>query len=238
MTHPAKFSDAILERAVAMLDARLDGSDLPMPCTVLDPFAGIGKGVDYLRARGYAAEGVDLEPADAWGEADVSSHVRVGNALALDYDDGAIDVVFTSPTYGNRFADSFRLSDSDWETPGRRHGYTHEIQWASGDRERKLHPDNTGAMPWGPRYREVHEGAWAEVRRVLAPGGLFLLNISDHYRDKVPVGVAAWHVKTIVKLGFEWIGAEAISTPRMGRGANGAARCEVEWLHLFKRVEV
>lgn len=225
MTHPAKFSDAILEYAVDMLDARLgDGTDSPAnlaETTVLDPFAGIGKGVEYLRARGYAAEGVDLEPVDAWGEIVTSCNVRVGNALELDYDDGAIDVVFTSPTYGNRFADrDMRPSCAGTYMKGL---------------QREATEGSSCHLQWGPNYRAFHLDAWLEARRVLAPGGLFLLNISDHYRDKVPVGVAAWHVKTLVGLGFEWVDAQAISTPRLGRGANAAARCEVEWLHLLKK---
>lgn len=223
MSHPAKFSLPILERAVEMLDRRLAddrcGGESQL-VTVLDPFAGTGKGVDYLRARGYAAEGIDLEPVDAWGEADVSSHVRVGNALELEYDDGAIDVVFTSPSYGNRFADvDMRASVAGTYAKGL---------------GRRATEGSSCHLQWGTAYREFHQAAWLEARRVLAPGGLFLLNISDHYRAKVPVAVSAWHVKTLVGFGFEWVAAEAIDTSRLTHGAN-PTRCEVEWLHLLKR---
>ncbi len=214
VTHPAKFTDAILDAAVEMLDARVD---VPRGATMLDPFAGIGKGVDFMRARGYEAIGVDLEPADAWGD-EASSHVGLGNALDLDFDDASFDVVFTSPTYGNRFADrDMRPSVAGTYAKGL---------------GRFASEGSSCHLQWGEGYREFHRAAWAEVRRVLRPGGVFLLNISDHYRDNRPVGVSAWHLKTLCALGFEWVDARPIPTPRLGRGANSKNRCEVEWLHL------
>lgn len=236
MSHGAKFSDPILEAALGMLDERLSLEAVAQMADsgetdvyVLDPFAGTGKGVDFLRSRGYDARGIDLEPADAWGDAIVSPYVELGNALDLDVADGSVDVVFTSPTYGNRFADR----DMRPSVAGT---YMKSLG-------REASEGSSCHMQWGPAYREFHAAAWAEVRRVLRKpasaiernGGLFLLNISDHYRDRQPVGVAAWHVKAICALGFEWVDARSVSTDRLTRGAN-PTRCEVEWLMLFRLV--
>lgn len=220
MSHPAKFSDVILERAVAMLDSR---PDVPRYATVLDPMAGTGKGVDFLRAHEYEAVGIDLEPVDAWGDAIASKYVGVGNALDLDFDDDSFDVVFTSCTYGNRMADR-DLRPSVAGTYAKGLG-------------RHASAGSSCHLQWGAGYREFHRAAWGEVGRVLKPGGLFLLNVSDHYRAKRPVAVAAWHLRMLGEFGFEWVAAAPVETPRLGRGANGKARCEVEWLHLAKKID-
>jgi SAM-dependent methyltransferase len=216
VTHPAKFTTAILERAAVMLEARA-----PEGASVLDPMAGTGKGVDFLRARGYDASGIDLEPVDAWGDKIASEHVVVGNALELDVDDDSLDVIFTSCTYGNRMADrDMRPSVAGTYAKGL---------------GRHATEGSSCHLQWGAAYREFHRAAWAEVRRVLKPGGLFLLNVSDHYRDKRPVPVAAWHLKLLGELCFEWIAAEAVVTPRLRNGAN-PTRAEVEWLIMAKKV--
>lgn len=221
MSHPAKFTDSILERAVEMLDERIDDEHRPF-LSVLDPFAGTGKGVNYLRLHGYDAIGVDLEPSTAWGDEIANPHVIVGSALDLDLADDCIDVIFTSPTYGNRFADrDMRKSCAGTYMKGL---------------QREASEGSSCHLQWGPKYQLFHINAWTEARRVLKPGGLFLLNISDHYRDKMPVPVSAFHIEVLGELGFEWIDAKAVPTPRMKNGANAQYRCAVEWLHLFKLV--
>ena len=79
----------------------------------------------------------------------------------------------TSPTYGDRLADHHDARDGSV-----RHSYKHDLG-------RDLHPDNSGAMQWGPAYRDFHTAAWVEVRRVLRPGGRFVLNVKDHVRGGV-----------------------------------------------------
>lgn len=87
--HPAAFSDAVLEVIIRDIEARA-GTTCPW---CLDPFAGIGKGVDALNAAGFPAIGVEIEPEWAcW-----SPRVRVGDALDLPWATGMFDVVFTSP---------------------------------------------------------------------------------------------------------------------------------------------
>ena len=92
----------------------------------------------------------------------------VADALALPFPDGAFDAIVTSPTYGNRYADHFTPKEGT------------EWTWRSYtlDLGRKLHPNNSGQLQWGPEYRTFHTRAWAQAVRVLCPGGRFVLNIS------------------------------------------------------------
>ena len=90
------------------------------------------------------------------------------NAIALPFRDESFDAVVTSPTYGNRFADKHNAKDGSI-----RRSYTHDLG-------RTLHAENSGSMQWGQAYRDLHVKAWAECFRVVRPGGLFVLNISDH----------------------------------------------------------
>lgn len=95
---------------------------------------------------------------------------------------------------------------------------------------RPLHPNNSGQMQWGPKYRALHLDAWIEVRRVLRSGGHFLLNVSNHIRAHQEVEVVQWHNETILRLGFKPVEAIPIETQRMGHGQNREARVEHEML--------
>lgn len=208
--HCAKFSDALLPVAVEMLKR-------PRVSLVLDPFAGTGKGVDYLRSAGFTAWGIDLEPE--W--ADLSSYVMQGDALALQWPAGYFDAVFTSPTYGNRMADK-DLRASVAGTYAKSLG-------------RHASEGSSCHLQWGEPYRVFHRAAWAEAWRVLRPGGYFLLNIKNHIRAKVEVDVSGWHVRALEELGFVGVESRWIPTPSLRNGQNGGARVEGEWLVLMQR---
>lgn len=174
ISHPARYSDNLLP---IFADA-LDGYDV-----VLDPFAGTGR----IHELPNQTVGVEIEPE--W--ADLHPDTFHGTALDLPWEDAEFDAICTSPTYGNRLADSHNASD-----PERRRSYTHDLG-------RTLHADNSGAMQWGDEYRDFHETAWGEAVRVLKPGGRFVLNIKDHIRDGVQQPVSAWHVACLTRLGLE-----------------------------------
>lgn len=211
--HPAKFSDPILEAAAEILLERVaTGSH------VLDPFAGTGKGVRRLSELGYNAFGVELEP-----EACDELYVVQGDALDLAPSDASIDAVFTSPAYGNRMADR----DMRPSVAGT------YMKWLG----REASEGSSCHLQWGDAYREFHEKAWAEVWRVLRPGGWFLLNIKDHPRNKRVQPVSAWHVHAICLLGFTWEDAHRIDTPGNRKGANKQLVVEHEWLHAFRKPE-
>ena len=175
--HPARFSDSILDAVRGYL---------PSGARVLDPFAGTGR-IHELGTHGSHTVGVEIEPE--W--ANLHPATIVGNALALPFADASFDAVVTSPCYGNRFADHHNAKDGS-----RRRSYRHDLG-------RPLHPANSGQLQWGPAYRAFHERAWAEVRRVLKPDGMFVLNVSNHIRGGVKQPVVQWHCVRAHAIGFQ-----------------------------------
>lgn len=244
--HPARFSDDILP----VIERYLEPGSL-----VLDPFAGVGRIHELTTVF---TIGVEIEPE--WATA----HPRtiVGDATFLpSWWTGMFDAVATSPGYANRMSDSHNAQERcracqatgkhpdswEWATPvdcakcnglGRRKyrriTYTHYIG-------RKLHPNNSGQMQWGQRYRSLHERSWAEVRRVLRdprpgePPARFVLNISDHVRKGEVVEVVDWHLRCCEKLGFVLVDQQEVKTPRMLFGENREKRVEYEVVALFEK---
>lgn len=223
--HPAKFSDALFpvirESVQHWWMWRGEFDRYPI---VLDPFGGVGK-IHGLALMGCCTISHELEwewVAQGPGQLGAADGCNVqGNALQLPFRDGSIDVVITSPTYGNRMADKHNAQDGS-----RRNTYTHAIG-------RKLHEQNSGGMQWGKAYREFHRTAWGEVARVLKPGGLFVLNVSDHVRKGEVVGVSRWHRGVVVRLGMELVREDRIETPRLRFGENHGARVDGEMVYSF-----
>lgn len=179
----------------------------------------------------------------------------VGNALALPFPDATFDAIATSPTYGNRMADSHNAQErckacagtgedtarSTDEAPafcrkcngaGRREykriTYKHQLG-------RDPHPDNSGTLQWGPKYRAFHERAWAEAHRVLKPRGLFILNVSDHVRSKAIQPVCDWHIETLEAMGYTVARLSNPETKRMKFGANRDARVDAEMVAALRK---
>ena len=203
--HPAKYTDALLLTMAKMLKGKH---------RILDPFGGTGK-VFLLEAwlPDAQIEAVEIEPE--W--AAINPRTTHGNALDLPWGDGYFDAVCTSPTYGNHMADQSIMATAKYRA----------------NLGRKLHPDNSGACSWGPQYRSLHIKAWTEARRVLQPGGAFVLNIKDHIRGGEVQHVTEWHVKTLCGLGFVERDHKRINTPSMRYGRNGDKRVEYESVILF-----
>lgn len=207
--HPAKYTDALLVTFARMLNGRQ---------RILDPFGGTGK--VFLLSHwlpNAQIEAVEIEPE--WA----AQHPRttLGNALALPWADDYFDAVCTSPAYGNRMADNL-LRDIY-----KRRTYANELA-------RELHPDNGGALPWGRKYRAFHLAAWTEARRVLEPGGLFVLNIKDHIRRGVVQPVTDWHIEALEGLDFQVLEHVHIDCPGMRFGQNRDARVDYESVILLR----
>jgi SAM-dependent methyltransferase len=213
VSHPAKFSDPILDVLRPIVAA--------LPGPILDPFAGTGRIHELGRDDTF---GIELEPE--W--ADQHERTAVGNALALPYVAESFGSIVTSPTYGNRFADQY-----DGRDGSRRHTYRIAL-------DRPLSPDNSGALQWGVAYRDFHRKAWREAWRVLIPGGRFVLNVSDHIRKDEVVPVTVWHLTTLEALGFQAIagGWHEVRTRRQRDGANYDARVPFESIIEFEKPEV
>lgn len=194
---------------------------------ILDPFAGIGL-VGLVKKHGVTGTitTVEIEPEWAQAEAEGCDNRVTGDATCLPFGAGSFDAVVTSPTYGNRMADNFSPAPSTKKW--RRIGY----RFALG---RRLHDRNTGQMHWGEEYRFMHRQAWAEVARVLEPGGRFVLNVSDHIKGGEVVRVSDWHRETCKSLGFVLLEHVQVATPRMRFGQNHKARVEHENVYVFER---
>lgn len=216
--HCAKFTDSLLPVARHLLSCV---AGLPAGAIVLDPFAGVGKGVDYLAdVCGFDAWGIELEPE--WAKASKrvvrGSALNIGKAYPRKFVPRNLDAVFTSPTYGNRMAD-VDMRESVAGTYAKSLG-------------RRASEGSSCHLQWGPAYRELHEKAWAEAEFWLKLGGFFLLNIKDHVRGKETQGVPQWHFDTLRALGFVEVKREFITTPGNRHGANGDARVAGEFLWL------
>ena len=210
--HPARYSAELLPTLALYLHG----------CTrILDPFGGVG-GIYALAPflPGCQIEAVEIEPE--WAGQD--HRITQASALALPWPDETFDAVCTSPCYGNRMADHHEARDAS-----RRNTYRHALG-------RPLHPDNAGALQWGDAYRAFHLRAWAEARRVLSPGGRFVLNVKDHYRAGVLQPVTDWHVQALTGTGFHLVKRIEIECPGQRCGANGHLRAPVESVILFKLV--
>lgn len=208
--HPAQYTPALLP-----IMARYLGN-----CArILDPFGGCG-GVFRLAAWLPMAhfEAVEIEPE--W--AAVDPRITLGNALALPWPAGYFDAVATSPAYGNRMADHHEARDGS-----RRHTYRHTLG-------RPLSSHNAGALQWGDDYRQFHRQAWAEARRVLRPGGVFVLNCKDHIRAGKLQPVTDWHISELQRQGFVLVDRVQVACPGQRYGANHDKRMDYETVAVLR----
>ena len=208
MNHPAKYSDVLLP----VFKEMLTGCE-----KILDPFAGTGK----LRSVFPACTLLEIEPE--WA---LMSKAIIGDATNMPFENNCFDAICTSPTYGNRMADSF--IDHQPEKGYKRNTYTHQLG-------RKLSDNNSGAMQWGNKYKHLHQKAWQECSRVLKPSGLFCLNISNHIRKGEEIPVTEWHIQELTSIGFIIVEHRKIKTRRNRMGQNGSARVQYESIILFKK---
>jgi len=111
----------------------------------------------------------------------------------------------------------------------------------TGDPDYTLDPNNTGVLHYGPEYQARHRAFYREFWRVARPptdkhrGCRFVLNVSDIVRDDEIIPAAVWHLATCVDIGWKWLRAERVPTPRMRYGANREKRVDGEWVFEFER---
>ncbi len=215
LRHPAVYSDPMLPIFADLLQG--------VP-SVLDPFAGTGK-LARIKLHGFSGRVICNEIEPEWAhqsEEDVDQWI-IGDAQSLPLQDSSVGAICTSPTYGNRMADSHNARDAS-----RRITYTHCLG-------RTLNPHNSGQMQWGDKYRDLHQVVYSECYRVVMDGGFMIVNISNHIRKGVEVDVTKWHIESAISKGFILAEHLTIPTRRMRFGANGTKRAAVESILVFHR---
>ncbi len=241
--HPAKFSDKVLAEIKGVVTHY--ASEHPgWPLQLLDPFAGVGKIHQLADPEMIHTVGVEIEPE--WALNHPNTIVGDSRSLPIEWTDH-FDLVVTSPSYANRMADHHEAREKckicngtgiygalvceKCDGKGRRTYKRNTYRHVLG---RPLTEGNSGMMQWGDEYRALHEQVWQEVARVLKPGGLFILNVSDHIRKKRVVQVAQWHLDTCLALGFEHDHSIEVKTPRNRYGENRDLRVDHEMIFVLK----
>ena len=92
-------------------------------------------------------------------------------------------------------------------------------------------------MQWGAQYQAFHIYAWKKVFKTLDSGGLFILNVKDHPRDKVLQGVPQWHRDRLHRIGFELLEDRHVPVLGMGFGQNqhGGDKCKYEHVMVWQK---
>lgn len=219
ISHPAKYPDILLP----IFAQKLQGY-----YSVLDPMAGTGK-IAQIYKFGWRGSLYCNDIEREWKTEWKTEHGCYGcywtfsDAAKLEYKDGDMDAICTSPTYGNRLADHWERHESS-----KRFSYTFNLG-------HDLNPENTGKMHWGKTYQEKHIAIWKECLRVLRHGGRLILNISNHIRKKQEIDVTGWHEKVLIDLGLKLMERIPVQTHRLRNGANFSARVGCEWILVFEK---
>ena len=213
--HPAKYTDVLLP---------IFAKELMGKSKVIDIFAGTCK-ISKIKDLGYEGDIYCNEIEPEWANLGIGKvdNITTCDAESLPYKNGYFDAICTSPTYGNRMADSHNAKDNSV-----RNTYTHKIG-------RKLNEENTGAMQWGEKYRYKHLKIWREAKRILKPGGVLILNISNHIRRGEVVYVSDWHVNTLIDMGFLLEKEIKIETQRNRFGSNSDKRVPYESVFILTK---
>lgn len=253
--HPAKFSAPVLELIAGILDERDPQRGTPQlrrgsrgAPVLLDPFAGVGKIHELTKALPWLTTiGVELEPE--WAR----QHDRtyVGDATKLLIESDSVDVVATSPCYGNRMADTYdgkglcracagvgRSLSGPEPTPvevtcPRCKGTGRDVSSRMTYRTALGRMPSTGSsstLQWGEAYKDLHRKAIGEMRRVVRPGGIVMVNMSNHIRRGVEQDVVGWWEQALTAEGFEHRQTCVVSTRRYRHGQNHEARINGERL--------
>lgn len=218
--HPAKFSAPIMDVIADIL-----ANHLPHGSTILDPFGGVG-GIHDL-SENYDTFAVEIEKEWA-DQAKERGATWCGDFLEFTPDaywPRVFDAIVTSPAYGNRMADNHTPGPNDTSS---RITYRHKLG-------RPLTTGNAGGYQWGDKYRMFHRAAWRKAVDLLAPDGLFVLNVSDHIRGGEVVPVSDWHRDRLIALGLTVIEDHRVETQRMGFGKNREARVDHERVIVLRK---
>lgn len=225
--HPAPFPAKLIDRIRPLLHRH--GDPALADARLLDPFAGVGAVTELGATWDY--HGCEIEPEWARQAERKGMSVHVGTAEKMPWPDEYFSAIVTSPAYGNRLADSYAPDLSD-----PKHGKRRSYRIFLG---RELTAGSGASEHWGEQYRHIHQAVWRKCTRVLAPGGMFILNCKDHVRDGHVMRVTEWHVRTLIGLGL--VPVEAVSVKLRGdqntnsMRSRGVQVVDHEWLVVMRR---
>lgn len=182
--HPCPYPEQVLEHFQHWIGQhRLD---IRRPPAVLDPMAGEGR---IHRLEHCNVWSIELEPEFA-----VHERTIVGDArdIVQHFAGYPFDIIAVSPAYANRMADQYLPPESD---TSRRYTYATALG-------RRCSEGSGAALQWGDDYRELHRSVWEAVAAHHRLGGLWLLNVKNHYRGGEEQPVTEWHIDTLRHLGY------------------------------------
>ena len=211
--HGAKFSDDILDVASRVIGREIETRVL------LDPFAGTGRAYEIEAETNTWAFGIEIEPEFA----KLNTRTFLGNSetdIPRWFEPDTVDVIFTSPCYGNRMAD-IDMRESCAGTYSK---------WLG----RKPNERSAGGMRWGQKYWDLHSRVWGQVTDVARRGALFVLNTKDFPRNYKRVHVGLWHLNVLTSLGWAWVGHETVGAPGQNFGSNMAHKVDVEDIFVLR----
>lgn len=142
MTHPARFTPAILDAISPMLE-------MLHPSLVFDPFGGTGERLGELcDSQGVKFKGVDIED---WPDKD--QRIAIGDATDPNsYPDEKFTIV-TSPAYPNGISDHFKPNDTS-----RRYTYRTALGQALNANNTGRYSIRGGKKAWAKHW-ELHDAA-------------------------------------------------------------------------------
>lgn len=223
---PDTFTDFPCAYSTVILEA-LDRL-LPASGTFLDPCAGSGRCFD-LERPGRTIVGTEIEPEFA------ALHPRtiVADATALPFATASFTGGYCSPSYPNRMNGDYTAPGWTKDPTGRRN-YSLSKRWLARDADATLHAHNTAR--YGERrhpgtYWLIHALIWAEVARVVRPGGIFIVNCKDLPRMEVTEP----HVALLVDTGFTITHRERVHPPGYRNGAHASLRVDHEDIVVLTR---
>lgn len=212
--HPAKFTDSFIPIFANLLKGKKK---------IIDTMCGTGK-ICKVVEFGYLGEIYCNDLEAEWFDSkyrDACVAFTSNDARKLPFNDGFFDAIVTSPTYGNRMADSHNAKDESI-----RNTYTHKLG-------RKLTQGNTGNMQFGEKYLRTHLEIWQEAHRILCDDGLLIVNLKNHIRKGIEVDVCDKQKKIIMEAGFTFCDDIIIPVKSNRMGANADKRVKYEHIFVF-----
>lgn len=239
------------------------------PFTILDPFAGTGLIHQLAEIDGVITRGVEIQPEwaamhpDTY-EGDATDLVAYGDDLfdavmtspvypnrMTDHHE-AKDACKRCGGTGCRVVDCLGAHPDDGQDHGpcklcnghglsKRNTYTHALAEAGA----KPAEGSSVTLGWSARgdggiaYRQFSARALAEMRRVVMPNGLIVINMSNHPEtvDGVTIEhhVVEWYLNhCFATLGLTLDHVVRVPTPRFGQGANGNVRIDGEVVMVLR----